>query len=123
AAGPYCRAPACADAPNSHKRHERLTCGSSLMLFTAPSATKYPVYGGLASAAALLLALFVREAWLAPLLIVLLTIVWIIESRTRNAEPVPAAAPGNIEPVREALEDMSGAVVDELGHATRELHQ
>ena len=93
------------------------------MLFTAPSATKYPVYGGLASAAALLLALFVREAWLAPLLIVLLTIVWIIESRTRNAEQVPAAAPGNIAPVREALDDMRGAVVDELGHATRELHQ
>jgi methyl-accepting chemotaxis protein len=93
------------------------------MLFTAPNVTKYPVYGGLASAVALLLALFLHQAWLAPLLIVLLTIVWIIESRPRDAEPVPAAATGNIEPVREALEDMRGALVDELGHATRELHQ
>ena len=31
--------------------------------------------------------------------------------------------PTNDGPVREALEDVRGALVDELGHASRELHQ
>ncbi|MGB5938147.1 MAG: methyl-accepting chemotaxis protein, partial [Rhodanobacter sp.] len=35
----------------------------------------------------------------------------------------PVAAAANSEPVRVALEDVRSALVDELGHATRELHQ
>jgi len=82
------------------------------------------VAGLLASSAALLLSLFWHPAWLAPLLVVALTAVWIVESR--RVPPAPAAAPeaaAHVEPVREALEDVRSAMVDELGHATRELHQ
>ena len=82
------------------------------------------VAGLLASSAALLLSLFWHPAWLAPLLVVALTAVWIVESR--RVAPAPAAAPeaaAHVEPVREALEDVRSAMVDELGHATRELHQ
>jgi methyl-accepting chemotaxis protein len=46
-----------------------------------------------------------------------------VETRHRAvpaADPVEAAHAG---PVREALEDVRGALVDELGHASRELHQ
>lgn len=93
------------------------------MLFTVPVSTKFPIYGGVASAAALLLTLFWHAVWLAPLLVVALTIVWIIEGRPRGAALVPAPVAANNAPVREALEDVRGALVDELGHATRELHQ
>ena len=82
-----------------------------------------PLYGWIASTFALLLALLWHPAWLAPLLIVVLTAVWIVESRRRPPMAAPVAVPGNSTPVREALEDVRGALVDELGHATRELHQ
>ncbi len=82
-----------------------------------------PAFGWLASTTALLLALLWHPAWLAPVLVIALTAVWIVESR-RRLEPAPAAAvASNSAPVREALEDVRGALVDELGHATRELHQ
>lgn len=81
-----------------------------------------PLYGWVASTLALLLALLWHPTWLAPLLIVVLTAVWIVEAR-RLPAPLPAAVPENNEPVREALEDIRGALIDELGHATRELHQ
>ncbi|WP_063674424.1 methyl-accepting chemotaxis protein [Dyella thiooxydans] len=77
-----------------------------------------------ASIVALLVSLFWHPAWLAPLLVVLLTAVWIVESRRVPPAPeVEATSPAHVEPVREALEDVRSALVDELGHATRELHQ
>jgi methyl-accepting chemotaxis protein len=82
-----------------------------------------PLYGWLVSILSLLAALLWNPGWLAPLLIVVVTAVWIVESR-RHAAVLPVAeAPSNNVPVREALEDVRGALVDELGHATRELHQ
>ncbi len=82
-----------------------------------------PAFGWLASTTALLLALLWHPAWLAPVLVIALTAVWIVESRRRPEPAPPAAVAGNSAPVREALEDVRGALVDELGHATRELHQ
>jgi methyl-accepting chemotaxis protein len=81
------------------------------------------MYGWLVSTVALLLALLWQPAWLAPLLLVVVTAVWIAESRRHVSAPSPVAPAGNSTPVREALEDVRGALVDELGHATRELHQ
>ena len=82
-----------------------------------------PAFGWLASTTALLLALLWHPAWLAPVLVIALTAVWIVESRRRLEPAPPAAVASNSAPVREALEDVRGALVDELGHATRELHQ
>ena len=82
-----------------------------------------PAFGWLASTTALLLALLWHPAWLAAVLVIALTAVWIVESRRRPESAPPAAVASNSAPVREALEDVRGALVDELGHATRELHQ
>ncbi|MDQ6648076.1 MAG: methyl-accepting chemotaxis protein [Pseudomonadota bacterium] len=82
-----------------------------------------PLYGWLASTLALSSSLLWHPAWLAPLLIIVLTTVWIVESRRQVAADLPVATLSNNTPVREALEDVRGALVDELGHATRELHQ
>ena len=93
------------------------------MTFSLSGLAARPAAGVAASALALLLSLLWHPAWLAPLLVVLLTVVWIVETRHRAvpaADPVEAAHAG---PVREALEDVRGALVDELGHASRELHQ
>jgi methyl-accepting chemotaxis protein len=79
--------------------------------------------GLLASTVALVLCLCWHPLWLAPLLVVALTAVWIVESRRAPAAVVEPITPSHVEPVREALEDVRGALVDELGHATRELHQ
>jgi len=82
------------------------------------------VAGLLASIVALVVSLSWHPAWLAPLLVVMLTAVWIVESRrVPPAEPVEAEPSAHVQPVREALEDVRSALVDELGHATRELHQ
>ncbi len=77
------------------------------------------------SAVALLLTLLWPSAWLAPVLIVLLTAAWIVELRRVPAaeEPVIEASLSHHAPVREALEEVRSSLVDELGHATRELHQ
>lgn len=93
------------------------------MTFTPSLLAGRPLAGVAASALALGLSLLWHPTWLAPLLVVLLTVVWIVETCHRAepaAEPVPAIHAG---PVREALEDVRGALVDELGHASRELHQ
>ncbi len=82
-----------------------------------------PLYGWLASTLALSSSLLWHPAWLAPLLIIVLTAVWIVESRRHVTLEFPVATLSNNTPVREALEDVRGALVDELGHATRELHQ
>ncbi len=84
-----------------------------------------PVIGLGASAVALVLTLLWPSAWLAPVLIVLLAGAWIVELR-RTApvgEPVITASLEHHAPVREALEEVRSSLVDELGHATRELHQ
>ncbi|WP_243047604.1 methyl-accepting chemotaxis protein [Dyella sp. RRB7] len=84
-----------------------------------------PVIGLGASAIALLLTLLWPSAWLAPVLIVLLAGAWIVELRRAAPieEPVIAASLEHHAPVREALEEVRSSLVDELGHATRELHQ
>jgi methyl-accepting chemotaxis protein len=84
-----------------------------------------PVAGLAASAAALILTMLWPSAWLGPVVIVLLTAAWIIETRraTPVAEPVIEVSLAHHEPVREALEEVRSSLVDELGHATRELHQ
>jgi methyl-accepting chemotaxis protein len=79
--------------------------------------------GWIASAVAMLLALAWHPAWLAPLLVAALTAAWALPARPAAPLAAQAAAGARAEPVREALEDVRGALVDELGHATRELHQ
>ncbi|MEO7050581.1 MAG: methyl-accepting chemotaxis protein [Rhodanobacter sp.] len=98
------------------------------MLSTSPLFGKRPLFGdGMlgrgASALALLLSLLWHPVWLAPVLVVALTLAWIVEARQRPPAFVESAAGDQAEPVREALEDVRGALVDELGHANRELHQ
>ncbi|MGN6654198.1 MAG: methyl-accepting chemotaxis protein [Rhodanobacter sp.] len=93
------------------------------MTFSLSALAARPIVGVAASALALVLSLLWHPAWLAPLLVVLLTVVWIVETRHRAVpDPDPAEA-AHAGPVREALEDVRGALVDELGHASRELHQ
>ncbi|WP_243039334.1 methyl-accepting chemotaxis protein [Dyella sedimenti] len=84
-----------------------------------------PVVGLSASAVALLLTLVWPSAWLAPVLVVLLAGAWIVELRRAApvAEPVIADSLEQHAPVREALEEVRSSLVDELGHASRELHQ
>ncbi|RAO77297.1 methyl-accepting chemotaxis protein [Dyella jiangningensis] len=85
-----------------------------------------PVIGLVASAVALLLTLVWPSAWLPPVLIVVLAAVWIVEMRRAvpaEVEPVLEASLTHHAPVREALEEVRSSLVDELGHATRELHQ
>jgi methyl-accepting chemotaxis protein len=79
--------------------------------------------GWIASAVAMLLALAWHPVWLAPLLVAALTAAWALPARPAAPLAAQAAAGARAEPVREALEDVRGALVDELGHATRELHQ
>ncbi|MGO4702110.1 methyl-accepting chemotaxis protein [Dyella sp. 2RAB6] len=89
----------------------------------APSFPRLPL-GLSVSAVALLLCLLWQPAWLAPLAIVATAAAWIVEQR-RTPARVVSVAPPKIDntPVREALEDVREALVDELGHAARELHQ
>ena len=84
-----------------------------------------PVAGLAASAVALILTMLWPSAWLGPVIIVLLTAAWIVETRRAMpvVEPVIEASLSHHEPVREALEEVRSSLVDELGHATRELHQ
>ncbi len=86
---------------------------------------KRPVIGLAASAIALVLTMVWPSAWLGPMLIVLVTAAWIVETRRVVPEAAPAveASLQHHEPVREALEEVRSSLVDELGHATRELHQ
>ncbi|WP_445144309.1 methyl-accepting chemotaxis protein [Dyella sp. Tek66A03] len=95
-------------------------------MYAIPSSLRVrPVVGMTTSAVALLLTLLWPSAWLAPVLIVLLTAAWIVELRRVPAaeEPVIEASLSHHAPVREALEEVRSSLVDELGHATRELHQ
>jgi len=93
------------------------------MSFTPALLFRRRPMGWIASAVALLLALAWHPAWLAPLLVVALTAAWAMPARPETPPAAQAVAGARAEPVREALEDVRGALVDELGHATRELHQ
>ncbi|MBT2115953.1 methyl-accepting chemotaxis protein [Dyella sp. LX-66] len=89
----------------------------------APSFPRLPL-GLSVSAVALLLCLLWQPAWLAPLAILATAAAWIVEQRRTPARVVTIAPPQpDNAPVREALEDVREALVEELGHATRELHQ
>src|SRR6185312_2730024 len=93
------------------------------MSFTPASLFRRPLAGWIASVVALLLSLLWHPAWLAPLLVLALTAAWFFAMRAEPPAAPVVAAPASSEPVREALEDVRSALVDELGHATRELHQ
>ncbi|UJJ57665.1 methyl-accepting chemotaxis protein [Rhodanobacter denitrificans] len=93
------------------------------MPFTPALLFQRQAAGWIASAVALLLALAWHPAWLAPLLVAALTAAWALSARPAAPLAAQTAAGARAEPVREALEDVRGALVDELGHATRELHQ
>lgn len=93
------------------------------MSFASASLFRRPLAGWTASAVALLLTLVWHPAWLAPLLVLALTATWAVVARAEPPTAPVTAAPASTEPVREALEDVRSALVDELGHATRELHQ
>ncbi len=89
----------------------------------APSIFRLPL-GLSVSAAALLLCLLWHPAWLAPLAIVAVSAAGLVEQRRTPARVVTVMPPAqDTAPVREALEDVREALVDELGHAARELHQ
>ena len=89
----------------------------------APSVFRLPL-GLSVSAAALLLCLLWHPAWLAPLAIAAVSAAWLVEQRRTPARVVTVLPPAQDNaPVREALEDVREALVDELGHAARELHQ
>jgi methyl-accepting chemotaxis protein len=75
-----------------------------------------------ASVLAVALSLVWSAAWLAPLLLAVLSIAWALECR-RVVRAEPVAASDVSASVRVALEDVRGALVDELGDAARELHQ
>lgn len=97
------------------------------MSFVPATIFRNPLVGWIASAVALLLTLIWHPAWLAPLVVLALTAAWFVATRAQApaeaAAPAAAAVPAGAGPVREALEDVRTALVDELGHATRELHQ
>ncbi len=93
------------------------------MSFTPALLFQRQAAGWIASAVAMLLALAWHPVWLAPLLVAALTAAWALPARPAAPLAAQAAAGARAEPVREALEDVRGALVDELGHATRELHQ
>jgi methyl-accepting chemotaxis protein len=76
-----------------------------------------------ASVVALAVSLLWPVAWLAPLLLIAVTAAWQLECRRRLAQLAPTPAADTSAPVLDALEDVRGALVDELGHAARELHQ
>ncbi|MDO1530407.1 methyl-accepting chemotaxis protein [Fulvimonas sp. R45] len=92
------------------------------MSFARLPVVRHPLGFG-ASALALATALFWHPAWLAPLLLVAVTAAWIVEAHRLGAAAHADAPVPDHEPVREALDDVRGALVDELGHAARELHQ
>jgi methyl-accepting chemotaxis protein len=83
--------------------------------------------GFTASAIALVLVLVFHSAWVAPVVVALLTATWIAISL--RAAPVPevevvlSSHTSDEASVREAMEDVRSAIVDELGHASRELNQ
>jgi methyl-accepting chemotaxis protein len=89
-------------------------------------ANKERIVGFAASAIALVTVLVSHNAWVAPLAVAALAATWIAIG-FRHDEPVgeisAQALAADEASVREAMEDVRSAIVDELGHASRELHQ
>lgn len=84
------------------------------------------IAGFAGSGLALVAVLLWHNAWVPPIAVALLAAVWIAlyERSVRHAVAVPQdAGEGGTEPVQEALGEVRTAIVDELGHAARELHQ
>ncbi|MDF3981060.1 methyl-accepting chemotaxis protein [Luteibacter sp. PPL201] len=84
--------------------------------------------GFAASIVALLLVLVFHAAWVAPVVVALLAATWIAialrPAPVPDVEVVLTPSPSSDEAsVREAMEDVRSAIVDELGHASRELNQ
>lgn len=88
-----------------------------------PRITPEQVTGLLGSALALAAVLVWPNAWVGPITVVLLTALWIGEGqkarRRAAAQPVPTSDPD----LQGAVRDLRAALVDELGHAARELNQ
>jgi len=84
-----------------------------------------PLVGIVVSLGALVLCLLWHPVWLMLLLLVVISLAWMWEHHRVASRTSILTAPINTNsgPVREALEDVRGALVDELGHASRELHQ
>ena len=87
--------------------------------------TRHPVLGIGASLVALLALLWWQPGRATPLVLLALCAIWLYECLRLRAAGMPAAEPLTPDPtpVREALEDVRSALVDEMGHAARELHQ
>ncbi|NII09234.1 methyl-accepting chemotaxis protein [Oleiagrimonas sp. C23AA] len=87
------------------------------------------IAGFVGSALALVVVLIWDNAWVAPVVVALLAALWIVlAQRLLRSQVVEVSAPattadGNLDPARNALEEMRGAIVDELGSSARELHQ
>lgn len=85
------------------------------------------IAGFVGSAVALVVVLVWHSPWVAPVMVALLAALWIALAQRLGRRPAergtPAAAPVSLEPARHALDDMRGAIVDELGHSARELYQ
>ena len=76
------------------------------------------------SALAMVAVLAFHGAWVAPLAVAVLAGCWIVLFHRRGtAVEVTEASSNDPVAVREAMEEVRSAIVDELGHASRELHQ
>jgi methyl-accepting chemotaxis protein len=93
------------------------------MPFLSRYSLRHRPIGWVASGIALLLALVWHPVWLAPLLLLAVTAAWTIVPKAGEPVATVVVPAPNAVPVREALDDVRSALVDELGHACRELHQ
>jgi len=93
------------------------------MPFLSRYSLRHRPIGWVASGIALLLALVWHPVWLAPLLLLAVTAAWTIVPKAGEPVTTVVVPAPNAVPVREALDDVRSALVDELGHACRELHQ
>ncbi len=80
-------------------------------------------WGLAVTALALVVSVTWPVAWLMPLLLLAVSGAWWSDGRRGSEPAAPVTVIDRGVPVRAALEDVRGALVDELGHAARELHQ
>lgn len=79
--------------------------------------------GLLGSAMALVTVLVWPGTWAAPLAVVLLAALWIGLNQYALHQPAEQSEKHDAVALQDALRDLKGAMVDELGHAARELNQ